>query len=165
MWFPEPQQYCYESGNHLQSTYRSQKSVIPLSTCVVRSLSFLFSGRIKCVRCDGLVRLINRFLLFLHPPLRSTVPSCLCPRFAGHSAPLPETDSRGCLRQLHRHPLSTNVPHAIVASPPSTFLKHAWRGGAAFSGHGRNPPRMAVPVGSWPIRGEQRGVLTKAPPH
>ena len=93
----------------------------------------------RCALRLLLVRLINRFLLFLHPPLRSTVPSRLRPWFAGHSIPLPETDSRGCSRQLHHHPPSTNVPHAIVASPPSTFLKHAWRGGAAFSQHGRNP--------------------------
>ena len=45
------QKYCYGSGNHLHPTCRSQKSVIPLSTCET-SPFLLSSGRDEYVRCD-----------------------------------------------------------------------------------------------------------------
>ena len=58
------------------------------------------------------------------------------------------------------------IPEDVRGSfTTTTFLEHARTGGSAFSKQGRNPAPERYAVGPCPIKGGQRDVFTKAPPH
>ena len=129
----------------MHSTYRSQKLVMPLSICEIEPL-LLSRGRIKGVHCEVLLaRLLH---LTNHISSNKTSKGSIALAALGSRA-----TAHHCLRR--------NTDDGQGSCTTSTFLKHAWKGGAAFSGYGRNPAQKVLARGN-PV--QSRRTVTCASP-
>ena len=127
----------------------SQKSVMSLSMCVVRSPS-LSSGRIKGMHCDlFLVRLLN---LYNQRTLQRTTNNHSIPPSRSTTHPL-STSTLTCQGRVLQPFLatSTNVPSTNVVTLARWPVQHrycyssSWKTGWGFPAGAKAPPRKGMP--------------------
>ena len=127
------------------STYRSQKSVIPLSTCAVRSPSFCLVGESKaCVAIyfSEVISSNNHPIPRHDPPPTSCLLATWRAKEGSHGSSFSASTN---VVTLSRRPLQ----HWYCCS---TNMNPRGRVGGGFPAGAETPPRKGEPIGACPIR-------------